>query len=166
MRPLTIFGAPIVGASLALVLTSCAPFEQIALLPDWVECAVQETGAETTPTIDHTGGVLRLPRGHTLEVPREAVRHDTPVAIRFRQMPTHGVQVRVEATPDIALDVPATLTLSYEGRDCNVNEERDEPAIYRILTVGPPERLPSPAESPKGRAVGSLDRFSLFSIAR
>lgn len=168
MRPQTLVGAPIVGATLALVLSSCAPLAHVGPPPDWVECAVQETAAETTATVDYTGARLQLPRGHTLDVPPEAVHRDTPVTIRFRQMPHRGVRVQVEATPDVNLQVPAILTLSFEGRQCDVGGDPGDLTIYRIRPVGPPERLPVPPQvaPPERGAAGLLDRFSLFAIAR
>jgi hypothetical protein len=167
MRPQTLVGAPMVGATLALVLSSCAPLATVGLAPDWVECAVQETGAETTATVDYTGARLQLPRGHTLDVPAEAVHPNNPVTISFRQMPTRRVEVRVEATPYVNLQVPATLTLSYEGRQCDVDDD-DDPTIYRVRNDQSFDRLPVPPRvtPPEGRAVGLLDRFTLFAIAR
>jgi hypothetical protein len=168
MRPLTLVGAPMVGATLALVLSSCAPLEHLGPPPDWVECAVQDTAAEMTETVDYTGARLQLPRGHTLEVPPEAIPHDTPVTIRFRQLAHRGVRVQVEATPAVNLRAPAILTLSFEGRQCNLDGDGRDLAVYRIPAVGPPERLPVPPQvaPPEQGAAGTLERFSLFAIAR
>jgi hypothetical protein len=168
MRPLTLVGAPMVGATLALVLSSCAPPAHLGPPPDWVECAAQDTAADTTATVDYTGARLQLPRGHTLEVPRNAVPRDTPVTIRFRQMAHRGVRVQVEATPAVNLQEAAILTLSFEGRQCNVDGDGRDLTIYRIPAVGPPERLPVPPQvaPPEQGAAGMLERFSLFVIAR
>jgi hypothetical protein len=168
MRPLTLVGAPIVSATLALIFSSCAPLAHVGPPPDWVECAAQDTAAETTATVDYTGARLQLPRGHTLEVPPGAVDRDTPVTIRFRQVAHRGVRVQVEATPAVNLRAPATLTLSFQGRQCNVDGDGGDLAIYRVPAVGPPERLPVPPQvaPPEQGAAGMLERFSLFVIAR
>lgn len=58
-----------------------------------------------------------------------------------------------------------TLTLSIEGRTCDVNDAEDL-RIHRALDDGPPhEELPGAAVPPTA-AWGTLDRFSTFAIAQ
>lgn len=176
MRTRTAFGSLITAtAVLAVLAGSCAHLPTYMFFdptpragdPQWVSCEDFETFADTTLTVrGGTGGVLTLPRGHTLRVPPTAVPAGESVDVRFMQLAGQGVAVRLRPYGHQFADT-LTLTLSYDGRNCTVSP--GPVSIYRLgRGTDRPQRLPpvrDPDQRP-GTVQGRLDHFSGYALAR
>lgn len=167
MRRLMLLGAPIAGAGLALFVACGGVGVGGSAPPDWVTCTVQETpDFEVDTAVAGAPTLLDLARGHTLDIPADAVPAGTE--IRFRQMEGERVLVSVTATPaNITVQPPAVLTLVYEGRECGIRSGSSL-AIYREgPSEEPADMLPPPDTTPRaGHVAGLTDHFSLFAIAQ
>ncbi len=177
MRTRTAFGSLITGtAVLAVLAGSCAHDPTYMFFdptpresdPPWVRCQDFETFADTTLTVrGGTGGILTLPRGHTLRVPPTAVPAGQSVDVRFMQLAGPGVAIRLRPRGHQFADT-LTLTLSYEGRDCDVSPGTLR--IYRLAKDTVPNQVLPPARDPDIERPftvhGRLGHFSGYALAR
>ncbi len=170
------FGSFIGTALVAALAASCAqiPGADIFDLPQpdanrsWVFCDSFDSTSVNTKTI-HGGqaDTLMLPRGHVLSVPGTAVPRGQSVDVTFTQLAGPAVAVMLEPHARVFED-SMTLTLSHQGRDCDVTN--GQLRIYRVRMQGPPHEVLPPARGPgidpPSTVRGRLDRFSAFALAR
>lgn len=171
MRRPTLLAGLIIGAAV-LFTAACATLQRDLFVftnpagAQWVTCEIPDTAASQVYRV--RGGQaarLTLPRGHTLDIPARALPTGQEVDITFRQYA--GPFVAVWLGPDtLRFRTPATLTLAYGGRSCDV------PAgaaltVYRARSTGAHEPLPrgDGPEVPQA-AHAAVDHFSAFALAR